>query len=170
METLSYKGNHKEFTINDLTLRIDQKYKVINEYHIMQHIIISFIFFLLSSQMSYYENINDFEGLVPKDGAMPKDFKRLIEHTRYDYYTRYYFFSPSMRCFYRYYKCKNPENDYSWELSGYQVGKSFKYNFIPDCEDGTPKTDTYHDSICVCERFLKRTANMKKLILPSLRK
>ena len=114
--------------------------------------------------MSYYQHIDDFDGIIPVDNAMPADVKRLISHCNHNYLTRYYFFSPSTRTFYRYY-CKDC---YAYELVNYQMGKSAMVKLIPDEDDGTTNTPKILDSIYISQRFMQRIANMNKLILPKL--
>ena len=113
--------------------------------------------------MSYYQHIDDFEGIVPKDNAMPSDVKRIISHCNHNYLTRYYFFSPSQIKIYRYYK-----NGYAYELIKTRFQKSYKVCLIPDEDDGTPRTPNIRDLIYVSDRFMKRIENMNKLILPKL--
>ena len=115
--------------------------------------------------MSYYQHIDDFEGIVPKDNVMPSDVKRLISHCNHNYLTRYYFFSPSQRKFYRYY---TSYNGYAYELALIQCKKSHKFTLIPDEDDGTSRTPNIRDSISPTDRFIQRIENMNKLILPKL--
>ena len=109
--------------------------------------------------MSYYQHIDDFEGIVPKDNAMPSDVKRLISNCNHNYLNRLYFFSPSQMRFYRYYTDGNAYIVYNRGIS---------YYFIPDEDDGTPRTPNIRDLIYVSDRFMKRIENMNKLILPKL--
>jgi len=109
--------------------------------------------------MSYYEHIDDFEGIVPLDNAMPADVKRLISHTSHNYLTRYYFYSPSTCKFYRYYLGEKS----GYELSHNRLNKNgIAYHFIPD-ED-----EHKRDTISVSDRFKSRVQHMNKLILPKI--
>ena len=112
--------------------------------------------------MSYYQHIEDFEGVVPKDNIMPSDVKRLISHCNHTFHKRYYFFSPSMKTFYRCYI------DSVMPLSDYRFQKYTKVNLLPDENKGTGPTQKIHDSIYLSDRFMQRIENMNKLILPKL--
>ena len=109
--------------------------------------------------MSYYQHIDDFEGIVPKDNAMPADVKRLISHCNHNYLHRYYFFSRSQLTFYRYYTDGSASRGYN---------RGINFYFIPDEDDGTPRTPNIRDAINITDRFLQRIENMNKLILPTL--
>ena len=113
--------------------------------------------------MSYYQHIDDFEGVVPKDNAMPADVKRLISHCNYNYLNRLYFFSPSRRTFYRYYT-----DGHAYIVYNRPNHKSYVYQFIPDDDNGTHRNQHYRDCITVSDRFIQRIENMNKLILPKL--
>ncbi len=114
--------------------------------------------------MSYYQHINDFEGIVPVDNVMPADVKRLISHTKNNYHKRYYFFSPSQRTFYRYYP--SGTSGYAYFVYHRAVKKGVIFTFIPDEDDGTSNTPQYRDLIYVSDRFIKRIEHMDKLVLP----
>ena len=114
--------------------------------------------------MSYYQHINDFDGITPLDNAMPADVKRLISHSKYNYQTHYYFFSPSQRTFYRYYK-----DGYAYKVYSMSFHKGLRFTFIPDEDDGTSKTPNIRDTIYLSNRFMQRIEHMNKLILPNLR-
>ena len=113
--------------------------------------------------MSYYQHIDDFDGVVPIDNAMPSDVKRLISHCNHNYHKRYYFFSPSQRAFYRYY------SNYAYQLATKQQHKCTYVNVIPDEDDGTSKTPNIRDAICISNRFMQLIEHMNKLVLPNLR-
>ena len=115
--------------------------------------------------MSYYQHIDDFDGVVPLDNAMPSDVKRLISHCNHNYHKRYYFFSPSQRAFYRYYRNETT----AYQLATKQHQKYPVVQLIPDEDDGTAKTPNIRDSICISNRFIQRIENMNKLILPNQR-
>ena len=115
--------------------------------------------------MSYYQHIDDFDGIIPVDNAMPADVKRLISHCKHNYLTRYYFFSPSQRKFYRYW-CKDC---YGYELNTIQNRKSPIVQLLPDENDGTKNTPNIIDKITISNRFMQRVEHMNKLILPNLR-
>ena len=107
--------------------------------------------------MSYYQHIDDFDGVVPIDNAMPSDVKRLLSHCNHNYHKRYYFFSPSQRKFYRYY-----EDGYAYTVYNMPFNKGLKFTFIPD------ENDKLRDSIYLSNRFMQRIEHMNKLILPKL--
>ena len=107
--------------------------------------------------MSYYQHIDDFEGIVPKDNAMPADVKRLISHSKYNYHYRIYFFSPSRRTFYTYYS-----DGSAYIVYNRKVNNTLRFTFIPD------EGRKYRDCITVSDRFMQRIENMNKLILPKL--
>ena len=125
--------------------------------------------------MSYYQHIDDFDGVVPLDNAMPSDVKRLISHCNHNYHKRYYFFSPSQRAFYRYYR----DATSAYQLATKQHQKYPVVQLIPDEDErckasrdfvvGTAKTPNIRDSICISNRFIQRIENMNKLILPNQR-
>ena len=112
--------------------------------------------------MSYYQHIDDFDGIIPVDNAMPADVKRMISHCNHNYLKRYYFFSPSQRTFYRYY----PNDKYAYELTTTRFQKYTKCCVIPDEDNGTSKTPNIRDSIYLSNRFMQRIEHMNKLILP----
>ena len=113
---------------------------------------------------TYYEHINDFEGIEPPADIMPADVKRLISHGKHTYQKRFYFFSPSEKKFYRYF-----DNDKTIkELEGRirnQKEKSFTCRLTPDISYG----NKYHirDYIIISKPFIKRIEQMNKLILPA---
>ena len=107
--------------------------------------------------MSYYQHIDDFEGIVPKDNAMPSDVKRLISHSKYNYHNRHYFFSPSRRTFYIYYP-----DGHAYTVYNRPANNGLSFTFIPD------EGRKLRDCIYVSDRFMQRIENMNKLILPKL--
>lgn len=115
---------------------------------------------------NYYEHFNDFEGLNPKPEIMPSDVKRIISHCDNTYYRRFYFFSPSQKQLYRYYK----QSDFAVPITSNIVYKSIRYQLIPDIDDGTPNTPNKRDNIIKSDRFMMRIIQIHKLILPKLRK
>ena len=118
-----------------------------------------------------YVHEDDFDGLKVVEGVMPEDVKRLMSHCGHTYKHRYYFFSPSERSFYWYFK----KDDGSWKsrkLDGSWANKSKRsviYSFIPDEFEAFSKMYDYRDTIVVTDRFMKRIEKMNKLELPSLR-
>ena len=108
--------------------------------------------------MSYYLHIDDFDGVVTLDNAMSSDVKRLISHSKYNYRYRHYFFSPSQRAFYIYYKDGN-----AYTVYNRKANNSLIFTFIPD------EGRKLRDCITVSDRFMKRIENMNKLILPNQR-
>ena len=119
----------------------------------------------------YYLYFNDFGDIKvpPKPDLMPKDIKRLFKHCSHTYNNRIYFFSESTQLFYRYY------TDYGGHFIEVYSRKQTKnasnsYYFIPDEDDGTPKTKNYRDSITVSKQFLNRIKNMNEIELENARK
>ena len=104
---------------------------------------------------SYYDHVNDFNGLKPADYVMPYDVKRLIEHCGHTYNDRFYFYSPSERRFYRYNDVK--QKAVVMKANSKHDPISPRYRFVAD--------DDFRDSIIVSKLFMKRVEGMKSLKL-----
>ena len=103
----------------------------------------------------YYDNIDEFEGIEPIAYVMPFDVLRLILHKNHSFHQRFYFYSPSVRVFYKYNECKRTarrlkgvfQNDYA----------TVRYRFIDD--------DNKDDEILLSRFFIKQIEGMKTIRL-----
>ena len=114
----------------------------------------------------YYTHFNDFGDIEipPKPELMPNDIKRLFKHNSHTFNYRIYFFSESIKKFYRYFQA------YGGYINGVYSRKqtpnaSDTFYLIPDEDDGTPNTPHRCVHITASKQYLNKIKNMNKIEL-----